>query len=503
MSHLSYRDDGGPVSLSVDYVVVGSGAGGATVAVSLARGGASVALVEAGPWRDPVDYPSSMYGAMRDMMDNWSTTLTRGRVFWPVVQASLVGGTTVINSAIVVRTPGDVFELWQREHGFGGDGLAERVWAKQDEVERELAVQPTGAASMGRSNELAIAAAARIGFEGHVIRRNVTDCLGRGQCLQGCTSERKRSLNLNYVPELIARGGTVLSCAPVSRVLFEGKRAVGVIGRFRAPVTRRLGERFEVRARKAVVIAASATRTPLLLMNSGVKHPALGGYFRAHPGVGVIGIYDDVVRMDFGATQGWASTAFRESNGFKIETLSLPLELVASRLSGGGASLMQRIESFDHMAHWVIAVRADAVGRVSRSWFGDDPVVHYSLGRRDMERFRDGVKLLARMHFEVGAKAIVSGVYGLPYTIGPDQLHLLDQVPLEPRAWTSILSHLFGGSVMGVDPQRSVCDPMGRVRGYDGLIVACAAALPTTLGVNPQHTIMALAKVRADELLAA
>jgi choline dehydrogenase-like flavoprotein len=44
---------------------------------------------------------------------------------------------------------------------------------------------------------------------------------------------------------------------------------------------------------------------------------------------------------------------------------------------------------------------------------------------------------------------------------------------------------------------------MGRVRGYEGLIVADAAALPTTLGVNPQHTIMALAKLRADELLAA
>jgi choline dehydrogenase-like flavoprotein len=500
MSHITYREAGAAVEVEVDYVVVGSGAGGATVAVELARGGARVAVVEAGAWRDPKDYPTSMGGAMRDMMDVWSTTLTRGRVFWPVVQACVAGGTTVINSAIVVRTPADVFELWQREHGFGGDGLSDALWGYQDEIEREIHVSPVPPASAGVSNDLAAESARRVGFEGHVMDRNVKDCLGRGQCLQGCKSERKQSLNLNYLPEVLSRGGHVITCAPAARILFDGRRAVGVTGRFRHPVTRSKGAEFRVRATKGVVVAASATRTPVLLIQSGVKHRALGEYFRAHPGVGVLGVYDQVVRMDVGATQGWASVAFRESQGLKIETLSLPLELVASRLSGGGAELMRRVESFDHLAHWVVAVRADAVGRVRPGWFGA-PSVHYSLGPRDMQRFKDGVKLLAKMHFAVGAKAIITGVYGVPYSLGPDELSVLDTLPLEPRAWTSILSHLFGGAVMGADPERSVCDPKGRVRGYERLVVADASAIPTTLGVNPQHTIMALSKLRARELL--
>jgi choline dehydrogenase-like flavoprotein len=63
---------------------------------------------------------------------------------------------------------------------------------------------------------------------------------------------------------------------------------------------------------------------------------------------------------------------------------------------------------------------------------------------------------------------------------------------------------LFGGCVMGADPARSVCDPAGRVHGYTGLYVADASLVPTNLGVNPQHTIMALsrhASVRLAEKL--
>ncbi len=71
----------------------------------------------------------------------------------------------------------------------------------------------------------------------------------------------------------------------------------------------------------------------------------------------------------------------------------------------------------------------------------------------------------------------------------------------DPRAWTAILSHLFGGCVMGSDPERSVCDGRGRVHGYEGLVIADASGLPSTLGVNPQHTIMGVARLHAQTLL--
>ena len=102
-----------------------------------------------------------------------------------------------------------------------------------------------------------------------------------------------------------------------------------------------------------------------------------------------------------------------------------------------------------------------------------------------------------------GARKIIPGVAGLPYALDADQIGLIEDGPLDPRAYIAILTHLFGGCVMGADPKTSVTDGRGRVHGVEGLVVADASVIPTNLGVNPQHTIMGLAQVFAEELLAA
>ena len=81
----------------------------------------------------------------------------------------------------------------------------------------------------------------------------------------------------------------------------------------------------------------------MILWRSGLKSPALGKGFRAHPGTATLGSFDAPVDMTFGATQGMASTHFRNEPGLKLETLNMPLELIAGRLSGAGTTLMQRV----------------------------------------------------------------------------------------------------------------------------------------------------------------
>lgn len=93
------------------------------------------------------------------------------------------------------------------------------------------------------------------------------------------------------------------------------------------------------------------------------------------------------------------------------------------------------------------------------------------------------------------------GISGFPYEMTADQIDTIDSAPLDPQKYIAILSHLFGGAVMGSDASRSVVDGLGRVHGYTNLVVADASVIPTNLGVNPQHTIMALAQVFAESLL--
>lgn len=487
------------VELSVDFVVVGSGAGGAAAAVILARAGHKVAIVEAGPWRAPEDYPYTTSGAMRDLFSDWGALVTRSRALWPIVQASCVGGTTVVNSAIVVRTPEDCFDRWSREYGIDGKGLSRRVWEHQDRIERELWAEVVPPDARGLSNVLAMDAAETLGWKSHYMVRSVRDCEGVGQCLQGCRKGRKQSTNINYVPETIERGGFVLSCAKVERIEREGARATGVTGHFVDPVSRREGARFVVRARRCVLVAASATATPILLAKSRFGGKALGTLFRAHPGTGIFGVYDDPVDQNIGATQGWASTAFRDDPGLKLETLAIPPEMVAGRLPGGGRELVRRFREYRHIAMWVAAVRAESEGTVKPGFFGE-PVVRYQLDEADMRRFRKGLAFVAKMHFAAGAREIIPGIYGLPYKLGPDEVSRIEEGPLDPRCYIAILSHLFGGCPMSADPRRGVVDENGKVHGAEGLYVADASAIPTTIGVNPQHTIMGLASAWAERL---
>jgi choline dehydrogenase-like flavoprotein len=249
-----------------------------------------------------------------------------------------------------------------------------------------------------------------------------------------------------------------------------------------------------------VFVAASVTHSPVLLRRSGLTHDAVGANFRAHPGTGVFGVYDEIVDQNVGVTQGWASTRYREEPGIKLETLSIPMEMAISRFSGGGQTLMRRVGEYRHLAMWVHALRARSAGRVGVG-FGGKPVVRYSLDRADMERFRAGMVKVAAMHFAAGAKAIHPGIHGLPYTLTADQLPLIADGPLDPRNYVAILSHLFGGCGMGADPSRSVVDERGRVHGRKGLYVADASIMPDNIGVNPQHTIMALAMIVAEGAL--
>ena len=77
---------------------------------------------------------------------------------------------------------------------------------------------------------------------------------------------------------------------------------------------------------------------------------------------------------------------------------------------------------------------------------------------------------------------------------------MFDEAPLDPRAYSLVMTHLFGGCRAGRDAATSVVDPTLKVHGVDGLYVMDASVFPTNTGVNPQHSIMSIATVAATRL---
>lgn len=482
-----------------DFVIVGTGAGGATAARVLAAAGHDVLLLDEGPRLQTKDRPRDLLGAMRQSFRDFGTSATLGALPLPLLQGRCVGGSTAINSGIIWRTPGDVIRDWTDHWGLGELVDEKKLSDAFDIIERELEITETLEHLWGGNSSLMHRGAEALGLPGKPITRNAARCKGNGQCLQGCPGEARQSMDVSYVPRALRDGARLHALARVDRVRFEGSRAVGVEGAV-LDADRRVVGKLRVRARRAVIVSASAVQSPVILRKSGLRG-AVGSRFMAHPGCAVVGRFPDPVAMNYGGTQAY-EVPLRD-RGMKLESLSLPPEMIAARLPGAGAVWEERLAHLDHFAQWAVQVRMDAVGTVRPAWFGtgSDAVVRYSPTAKDMLRVREGVALLCRMMFAAGATEVYPGVSGVPSVMrDPAEVAAIESRDLISTDMTMVASHLFASCPAGSDPARAAVGPDLAVHGVSGLYVMDASALPTNLGVNPQHTIMGVVWRAAEQL---
>ena len=484
----------GDVHEAYDFVVIGSGAAGAVAAHTLARAGHSVAIVEEGPWVKTRDFRADVGGSLQRLMRNAGLQTIKGRAFMPLLQGRCVGGSTVVNSAIVWRTPEDVIADWRSRFGLGGAITMEALEPHFEALERDLFVRAVDDEVLGGNNRLFIEEARKMGFDAAPMRRYDKGCRGSGQCLTGCPSGAKQGMSVSYVPWALALGARIFTSCRAERIEIRGARAVGVLARGN-------GRAVRLRARRGVLLAASTIQTPNILRRSGLRARALGEHFQAHPGLAIAGLLDRPVNMAFGATQGAESIAFRESDRFKLETISMPPELAAARIPGVGAELAARMASYANVAVWAVQVRAEAEGTVRPRFRGD--LVRFTMTENDLRRTRKASALVARMLFGAGAREVWPGIYGVPYVLRTiDEVKLIDEAPLDPRSYSFIATHLFGAARMGPDPRASVVGLDFSTHEAEALYVVDSSIFPTNLGVNPQHSIMALSRLAATRAAA-
>jgi len=478
-----------------DYVVIGSGAAGGTSAKVLSSAGYSVIIIEEGPWVRTRNFSEDVYPAMKTMFREMGTNMTMGRAAMPVMQGRCVGGSTTINSAIAWRVPGNVVDRWNTDFGLKGTITNKELEPHFDELDRTLIVQPVADKALGRNNSIFAEAALRLGIQAERIKRYDAGCKASASCLTGCRSGKKFSMNLTFIPQSLHRGARLYTSTRARKIKFRYGRANQVQAVFQAPGAPKL----TVHARRGVVVAASAVQTPGILKRSGIKLDALGRHFQAHPGTSLPALFDHDISMQIGATQGFNSLHFVDSGHFKIETLSLPPELLAVRLPGVGPEFMKKLLNYRYASNWALVVRAEAEGQI-RSLFGRD-IVQYSPSTSDVAKMRHGLRIISEMMFVAGAKEVWPSVTGMPILKSLDDLHYWDDAPLDPRAYGTMISHLFGSARMGSDSRSSVVGLDFQVHGTRGLYVMDSSLFPTNIGVNPQHTIMAVAHLGTTRIV--
>jgi choline dehydrogenase-like flavoprotein len=464
-----------------DVVIVGSGAGGAVAAATLAGAGLDVIVLEAGESFNRENYPEEPLDAIASLYRDGGLTIAEGRPPIPVPVARTVGGTTVVNSGTCFRAPDPVLEEWRQRFGIEwATGLNEEFAS----AEQFLRVTPIDPERMGRNGQLAMEGAATIGASGGPIARNAGSCVQCSSCPFGCEIDAKRGMHVSYLPRAVAAGAGLRTGVEAQRVLVEDGRAVGVncVG-------------YEVRARVATIVAGGALGTPELLLRSGLGGRQVGRNLHIHPACWVGARYEEEVRGWDGVMQSYYIDQW-EPQRLLLEATFTPLAFGGAWLPGVGRAHQRSMLDFGHVGSIGVHLSDTSSGQVDLT--GDGSLrARYKLTRDDADRLSYGIARAAEIHFAAGATEVYPNIARVG-ALTPGKLADFEAMRFKPSELRLEAFHPMGTARIA-DQRGGVCSSNGSVHGVADLYVADASLFPTSVGVNPMMTVIAFAaRIAAD-----
>jgi choline dehydrogenase-like flavoprotein len=468
------------VRITADVCVVGAGAGGAVLAAELAEGGMDVVVLEEGHWHDPDDFTARPPEMLARLYRDGGQTLTFGNppILLPLGQG--LGGTTLVNSGTCFRTPPHVLERWTDD--FGLEMSEQSLQPCFERVEQALSVKEVTPELAGANAAVARRGAERLGWSHGYLRRNARGCVGSGVCVFGCPTSAKQHTGITYIPRAEKAGARIVTGAHAEQVTTHNGSATGVQARMSS------GAHVRISA-PTVIVAAGTIHTPLLLERSklGERSGQLGRNLSLHPATAAFARMDEVVDMTKGVPQSFYVDEFAKQ-GFVFEGVAGPPAYAAMSLPLTGKRHARAMADYPRLAQFGLMVSDSSRGSV-RTVAGR-PLIRYDMEQEDLNRFRTG---LARMRELFEAAGALEVYLPLPAGVSPERARLRD---LKPMAF-----HPLGTARADARPTHGVIDGNLAVHDVDGVYVADGSAVPSSLGVNPQMTIMALATRLAFALL--
>ena len=468
--------------LETEVLVVGSGAGGATTAVTLAEAGRDVLVLEEGAWVEPEASPPFSLQEMATQYRHHGSSAALGNPPIAYAEGRCVGGSTEVNSGLWQRVPSELSEQWRTSYDI--DDFDPSVLDRYASLVERWQSVSTLPGTPPPSSALLDRGARGLGWrsaEFPRVYRYPAD--GRGE---------KQTMTRTLLPRALDAGASLLAERTVRRLVIERGRVRGAIVDERRPD----GSTARMRVRADhVVVCAGAVHTPALLQRSGLRR-RIGGGLKMHPTLKIVARFPDTVDHDDVPPQ--RITEF--SPDIAIGGSASRRGHIGLSLADSGADIGEALPHWENMFVYYAAIRSDAGGRVLSVPGFPTPLVSYRLTEADISRLARGLVNLGRALFEAGATELYPSVRGGTVARHPrDLVRWWDEID---RTTANLMTvHLTSSVRMGEDQRLTGADSHGRVHGAAGLRVNDASLVPDAPGVNPQAAIMTIAARNADHFL--
>lgn len=456
-----------------DYIVVGTGPSGGTIAYNLLKSGAKCLVLEAGKFYRKETFPRNEADTSAELYwgggIEFDTTARMG-----FLRTRVVGGTSIVNQCLLDRFDDIAFRDWKDQSGvdfFNKEAMAPYY----DQVEGRTALHTFEPNEYNRNAQLFTKACDELGYGWGNLRKGQSDCaLGRGNdcmaCLGGCHRDSKQSSMVTGIQRAEHEGLPLelVTEFEVTHIQEKGDQ-VEVFGV-------KDGKKSSYTCKKLVLAGGSFGTTQVMLRSGfGKELPALGKYFSCHPQYMSFGIFNEPIDSHKGYFQTVASKDpnFRKI-GFKLENVFAPPISYAMLFTRNGNWHHEMMKKYRYTSCIEVAVRDENNGQLKLNKAGrlevTKPISDIDKRKRDQ-----GLEAVKNILTKEGAKEI----YQSPFYFG---------------------LHLMGGCVIGTDAKTAVVDPEFKVHGHKNVYIADSSIYPNAPGINPSLTIIALSQKLSNQL---
>lgn len=499
-----------------DVVIVGSGPAGSALAYELSRHGQKVLVLEQGAFVVPGAVDTRRIPDLYESL-GLRTAFESGIIFR---NGHAVGGGTAVNVDLAFSPLKPLIQAriegWRKNHRIRpGQFTRPEMEKAYAWVKEKVGTRAVSKNEINANNRILWQGALLSGRTPHLYDLN-TYAPGKSP---SPVINKKSAVSAFLIPAMENKQNplSLIPGAKVTKILWSDpskkERAIGVEfkkvpvwnrpGSLSTPHGLALSDGQKVRVfAKRIILSAGSLGSPAILLKSGLKNPMIGAGLIAHPSIPLVGIFDQPIR----AWQGTPASVYVDdhalTDGIILEAMTADVSYAAMMLPGDRDQIFDDVEQAAHIGGFGVML-IDTPSKNNRVSLDrhQNPVIHYTLHKKDAARFAHAIAQALDIIFRAGAQKVYLPTNELDtngFTSPPPPHQIEQSLKFISYRTTLTSAHMQGTCKMGTNPKTSVVDTHHKVWGTENVYVVDSSVFPTSVGANPMQTIYTTAKIFAD-----